>query len=816
MIETTYSFGEWMRARREALGLARKELAARAGCSMQTIRAIEEGAMRPSQAMARALSAHLRVAQEDANVFDQGFVSVARGYQDVDTLPPANPLLLLPSFPARPVDVALSQIGSSLQSGPERNRQRMLNNVYVWWIVGVLDRALSAASISLVWKARVDAIERCWPAPLGLDEECSLATNSALARLFDEMDGKLLILGDTGAGKTILLLQLARILIERAQRDGAHPIPVVFQLTSWSVDRKPLAEWIVGELNTKYDVPHAIGQAWVEADELALLLDGLDEVPNTERAACAEAINHYRAARRHVPLVICCRTESYELLPIRLAVRGAIELLSLTETQIEKYLQRSGVSIASFREALGSNVPLTEIITTPLTLSILVRSQRFIAGMMVLNQQTLNGPTTLFKGYVGELLNRERGAPHYAEADIRHWLAGLAQMMIQHAQVVFLVERLQPDWLPRSSLQRMFALWVATLTGLVYGITISITFGTAAFVVTRDAEVLRPLYVALYAGIVDGGISGITAGVFTLWVLIRPNTMAAQSRWFWAIGRGLAYGSALGLLIGGIGGIFAAWHIHLWSAFFFCLYLGLINGGSIGLTLSLMHHPRTVTIAETIHWSWRKVWHGMSSQLAIGGLVAGVVNIVALPLFRLFSFLSVTDGLMTSLCPALITTTSMLIASGLTTGELPAEVLPNQGIRRTIQRSLALGLICFLISFVVLGSVIMLVTGRGPFVAFFGIALTWALPFGVLAAVFFGGFDCIKHVVVRYLLHRADVLPWDCGHALDYAADRGLLRKVGGGYIFVHRRLLEYFSSCGDRKEEDDAPDRPADAAHAR
>jgi hypothetical protein len=30
---------------------------------------------------------------------------------------------------------------------------------------------------------------------------------------------------------------------------------------------------------------------------------------------------------------------------------------------------------------------------------------------------------------------------------------------------------------------------------------------------------------------------------------------------------------------------------------------------------------------------------------------------------------------------------------------------------------------------------------------------------------------------------------------LDFATERILLRKVGGGYIFVHRLLLDYFSS---------------------
>ncbi len=38
-------------------------------------------------------------------------------------------------------------------------------------------------------------------------------------------------------------------------------------------------------------------------------------------------------------------------------------------------------------------------------------------------------------------------------------------------------------------------------------------------------------------------------------------------------------------------------------------------------------------------------------------------------------------------------------------------------------------------------------------------------------------------------------MPWRYARFLDYAAERLFLRKVGGGYIFVHRLLLEYFAS---------------------
>jgi len=40
-----------------------------------------------------------------------------------------------------------------------------------------------------------------------------------------------------------------------------------------------------------------------------------------------------------------------------------------------------------------------------------------------------------------------------------------------------------------------------------------------------------------------------------------------------------------------------------------------------------------------------------------------------------------------------------------------------------------------------------------------------------------------------------DYIPWNLGRFLDYAAERIFLQKVGGGYIFVHRLLQDYFAS---------------------
>jgi hypothetical protein len=58
-----------------------------------------------------------------------------------------------------------------------------------------------------------------------------------------------------------------------------------------------------------------------------------------------------------------------------------------------------------------------------------------------------------------------------------------------------------------------------------------------------------------------------------------------------------------------------------------------------------------------------------------------------------------------------------------------------------------------------------------------------------------GGSACICHFALRfYLIHRGSI-PCKYVRFLDYAARRILLRKVGGGYMFIHRMLLAWFAA---------------------
>ena len=59
-----------------------------------------------------------------------------------------------------------------------------------------------------------------------------------------------------------------------------------------------------------------------------------------------------------------------------------------------------------------------------------------------------------------------------------------------------------------------------------------------------------------------------------------------------------------------------------------------------------------------------------------------------------------------------------------------------------------------------------------------------------------GGIAYIEHYVLRWYLWRAGYMSWNSIRFLDYAAERILLCKIGGGYMFSHRLLLDYFVTC--------------------
>lgn len=350
-----------------------------------------------------------------------------------------------------------------------RARRALLDRVRRYWVTSVLDRSLhEEVRIELGITATADDRRHPWTLRASHRDGFAdvLDARTAMSALFDRLDRAVVILGAPGSGKTTTLLELARDLLDRAEADPEAPIPVVLNLASWATDRRPLARWLVEQLTERYGIPPEQGSAWVSAGELLPLLDGLDEVAEEQRDACARAIADFHAGQPLTPLAVCCRSAEYERLASRLPVYGTVTLQPLTRDQIERYVERAGLT--GLRAALAADPDLWLLADSPLLLSIMAlayadgaddRAEGPAGGAA-----SGSGRQRLFSRYVDVMLDR-RPHPHYPPARTTTWLSTLARELRRRGQTVFMLDLIDESWSARAP--RVPARVLARLAGLL-------------------------------------------------------------------------------------------------------------------------------------------------------------------------------------------------------------------------------------------------------------------------------------------------------------------------------------------------------------
>jgi len=228
---------------------------------------------------------------------------------------------------------------------------------------------------------------------------------------------------------------------------------------------------------------------------------------------------------------------------------------------------------------------------------------------------------------------------------------------------------------------------------------------------------------------------------------------------------------------------------------------------------------RSIEPAEKLEWSWEKARTGV-----IGGLIVGLISGLGGLIFGLLMFGAIMNGpvlrpvlgqdvgqvvglilaLFVGLILGLIVGLSVVLTRGLRATKIELTALPNRGIWNSARNALVImlsaGLIIGLMGGLILGLIGGLLVGLmgGLVLGLQGgliLGLMGGLVFGPFWGLRFGGGAVIQHFTLRFLLSRSGCLPWNLVRFLDYAAERIFLRKVGGGYIFVHRTLMEYFAS---------------------
>jgi hypothetical protein len=114
------------------------------------------------------------------------------------------------------------------------------------------------------------------------------------------------------------------------------------------------------------------------------------------------------------------------------------------------------------------------------------------------------------------------------------------------------------------------------------------------------------------------------------------------------------------------------------------------------------------------------------------------------------------------------------------------KAFPNQGIKLSLKNSLAVVLVT-LLTFGLTGG---LIYGLGRGLDLLGRGLSSGLIIGLNR----GGSAVIEDYALRLTLWLNGYTPFKFVKFLDQCARLILLIKVGGGYIFIHPMLLEYFA----------------------
>jgi len=528
-----------------------------------------------------------------------------------------------------------------IESLDQRNRRVMLDHVENFWIKGVLEKSLhGVALMELGIREEPGAVGYPWTIKKESTDE-ALPAGKSMLDIFQEigLGRSLLILGAPGSGKTTMLLALTQQLIQRARLDEAEPIPVIFNLASWK-ENQTLAGWLADELNDFYRVPKQFASAWVKGNKMQLLLDGLDEVKENNRAKCVEAINQFRKAYGLTAIVIGSRSRDYAEIKTRLSFEGAIALQPLSSEQIDAYLDRFGNSLSSIRLLLGKDDILKELAETPLMLSIMTLAYRDmrvdeLVALGIIETQRKH----LFDTYIDRMFQRTTRLTNadFTKSEALHYLSWLARTMIRHNLITYQIETMQPSWLEKRSDVRLHKLYGVLSGALIFGLSGALIFG-----------LLGGLMGGLSGGLIFGLFSGLIFGLSDR--IIMVDTL----KWSWAGGRtGLLGGLIVGLSGGLIFGLNVGLSVGLSVGLVFGLIGGLIAGLIGGLTV--------IQVEETTYPGQR-----LRQTLYNGLIISLIVGLIGVPIGGLIGGLS--GGLVAGLIGGPIAVPIAGLLFGLTSG----------------------------------------------------------------------------------------------------------------------------------------------------
>ncbi|MCB0029033.1 MAG: hypothetical protein KDE28_14060 [Anaerolineales bacterium] len=667
----------------------------------------------------------------------------------------------------------------------ERSRELiLLARVERSWITGVLEDAdYQFAEIPLTAHSVPAAVSHVWPemTPPPTNPEQFALDETTLVRLFAASDASLLILGGAGAGKTFTMLRLVRGLLKRAVADPRQPIPVVLSLSSWAERRRPVSDWLVDELATKYHIPRPIGRTWLQEDRIALFLDGLDVLPPPLIAPCLQAINQFRQEFGFIGVVVASRTAAYFDADALLDCGLALELDPVPTEEAGRFLAQQDPEQIDSGRTFILDPALVDLVHSPLALKIITSlTQGDPASPVSVNDVSATDEETYLKSligrYVEEILAHPFGATQYPASDLRRWLAWLAGRMKEHNQTELLVENVQPSWLPSDPWRWFYMLLTRLVDGLIIGLIMWLLLHHLHLVHPGlPLGLTRPFERA--DGISSGAqdlfwLLGVNAllGILVAFVqmfLYEHNPLATHFQltpWQRRHGQILIVGIVVFVVAYltsfQLGEPIPMLFWALIEAIIFMLFGRFIHG---------YRYRAEVRHTIALNWSWRRVKMG----LVASALLAALIELIE------FSY-HVDNGIWKTF---LAYTVVGVLLGGLSGERMATSVRPNEGMVRAYRNART----ATMVALPVMAVLSLLLWGTKELLFTILLVLT-------CTATFYGGSKVGNHLLLRMIFRYKKLVPHHLIRMLNQATAVSILRRVGSGYIFSHQLIQDYFA----------------------
>ncbi|HEX2620177.1 MAG TPA: TIR domain-containing protein, partial [Phototrophicaceae bacterium] len=245
-------------------------------------------------------------------------------------------------------------------------------------IVSYLDQTVIRL-IEVAGKATPEAVSvsrrpllASFKARAGINDEGQLI--SSVSEGMARYKGRMLLLGEPGAGKTTALMSYAKQRVSERLNDPTQPLPILLRCAEWeSSPPMTLETWTAKSTEIEKT---AISTLKLQ-EKLLFLLDGLDELGayRTEKVMedGREVERSYDPRKRFLDqilptseqVMLSCRVQDYVEIYEQVKLNGAVTLQPLIDEQIQDYLH----DLSDLWTALQVDAGLVEIARTPLLLS---------------------------------------------------------------------------------------------------------------------------------------------------------------------------------------------------------------------------------------------------------------------------------------------------------------------------------------------------------------------------------------------------------------------------------------------------------------